>query len=554
MSPALSKDAHSPVRRVRKVAGKFWNKGTYGACSDQVEQERRRSQLEHRGRQIPRKRCLRDRKGTIGRFRKHYLSTEELSRLAAYQNSGTDLSITYRYVLSPIYARLVELLPKSIAPNSVTLAGLVFTVTGHLAVVFLACDGGIRDIKSLAQWVLHAKLGLTGEPSNILKRSPNDSYVVSSLLSMPESCASGSSARIAYGFSAFCLGMYQLLDNLDGRQARRTGSSSPLGHFFDHGCDALNVTFAGLTFALTAQFGWSLWTTVLLLFVGMMPFFFATLEEYFSGALVLREINGPNEGLLLMQLLTWLTAIWGPAFWKRLVVVPVFPSSIFSKHICLPSAVISILSSGGYLEIALSRSEWSMYHEMLRNRRAVALPLNRLFFLFTLLPVLPTVISNFITIFRNGSQLSESQRKLRRRHLVRLAVAYSFPFFTLAIAMIGWPLCSPAVVLANGLLYHWLCGLTFFYICSRLILAHLTSSVYGSAFPALIPLWAGFLNALLGRPLPEFLVLLTSFLFILFIVSRRVVGVVREISTFLGIRPFSIVGASSERMHGTDSR
>ena len=29
--------------------------------------------------------------------------------------------------------------------------------------------------------------------------------------------------------------VYQILDNIDGKQARRTGSSSPLGEIFDHG-------------------------------------------------------------------------------------------------------------------------------------------------------------------------------------------------------------------------------------------------------------------------------------------------------------------------------
>ena len=32
-----------------------------------------------------------------------------------------------------------------------------------------------------------------------------------------------------------------MLDNMDGKQARRTGSSSPLGMLFDHGCDALTT-------------------------------------------------------------------------------------------------------------------------------------------------------------------------------------------------------------------------------------------------------------------------------------------------------------------------
>ncbi len=31
------------------------------------------------------------------------------------------------------------------------------------------------------------------------------------------------------------------MDAIDGKQARRTGSSSPLGELFDHGCDALSI-------------------------------------------------------------------------------------------------------------------------------------------------------------------------------------------------------------------------------------------------------------------------------------------------------------------------
>lgn len=40
-----------------------------------------------------------------------------------------------------------------------------------------------------------------------------------------------------------------MLDNLDGKQARRTGTSSPLGLMFDHGTDALT------TFLFTTSLG-----------------------------------------------------------------------------------------------------------------------------------------------------------------------------------------------------------------------------------------------------------------------------------------------------------
>ena len=38
-----------------------------------------------------------------------------------------------------------------------------------------------------------------------------------------------------YFFSATCSFIYQTLDAVDGKQARRTNTSSPLGQLFDHG-------------------------------------------------------------------------------------------------------------------------------------------------------------------------------------------------------------------------------------------------------------------------------------------------------------------------------
>ena len=32
------------------------------------------------------------------------------------------------------------------------------------------------------------------------------------------------------------------MDNMDGKQARKTGNSSTLGSLFDHGCDVMNLS------------------------------------------------------------------------------------------------------------------------------------------------------------------------------------------------------------------------------------------------------------------------------------------------------------------------
>ena len=50
-----------------------------------------------------------------------------------------------------------------------------------------------------------------------------------------------------YIVTAICFFVYQTLDAIDGKQARRTGSSSPLGQLFDHGCDAFGTTLLILT-------------------------------------------------------------------------------------------------------------------------------------------------------------------------------------------------------------------------------------------------------------------------------------------------------------------
>lgn len=62
--------------------------------------------------------------------------------------------------------------------------------------------------------------------------------------------------------------MYSTLDNVDGKQARRTQSSSPLGELFDHGCDALNCTIGGLVQVAAMGLG-SSYYSALAMFIGM---------------------------------------------------------------------------------------------------------------------------------------------------------------------------------------------------------------------------------------------------------------------------------------------
>ena len=65
---------------------------------------------------------------------------------------------------------------------------------------------------------------------------------------------------------------------MDGKQARKTGNSSPLGLLFDHGCDSLVIMLQGMSLATVLQFGNS-FESVAVYLMGCFPFFFTTLEE-----------------------------------------------------------------------------------------------------------------------------------------------------------------------------------------------------------------------------------------------------------------------------------
>lgn len=61
--------------------------------------------------------------------------------------------------------------------------------------------------------------------------------------------------RWASALCALGLFFYQSLDAIDGKQARRTNSSSPLGELFDHGCDSISTVFVALSACISAQLG-----------------------------------------------------------------------------------------------------------------------------------------------------------------------------------------------------------------------------------------------------------------------------------------------------------
>jgi ethanolaminephosphotransferase len=81
--------------------------------------------------------------------------------------------------------------------------------------------------------------------------------------------------------AAICLFLYSTLDNMDGKQARKIGASSPLGLLFDHGCDSINTGMLGsLIFAMAVGPGGTSWVLYALWGAVTTAFFLNTWEEY----------------------------------------------------------------------------------------------------------------------------------------------------------------------------------------------------------------------------------------------------------------------------------
>ncbi|GIY64380.1 hypothetical protein CDAR_12371 [Caerostris darwini] len=140
-------------------------------------------------------------------------------------------------MLQPFWNWLVNKLPYSLAPNLMTVNGLIITIVTTLILMYYSPDA-------------------QQEP-------PSWAFLL---------CAAG-------------LFVYQSLDACDGKQARRTGSSSPLGELFDHGCDSISTVFVSLGICIAVKLGaypnWMFFQC----FIAIILFYCAHWQTYITGSL-----------------------------------------------------------------------------------------------------------------------------------------------------------------------------------------------------------------------------------------------------------------------------
>ncbi|XP_076273227.1 choline/ethanolaminephosphotransferase 1 bbc isoform X3 [Rhynchophorus ferrugineus] len=199
-------------------------------------------------------------------FKSRILSESQLRKLGEHQYSCQSVSICDKF-LQPYWNWLVLRVPIWLAPNLLTIMGLIVNILTALLLVAYS-----PDAKQEAPWWTCAL------------------------------CALG-------------LFIYQSLDAIDGKQARRTGSANPLGELFDHGCDSLSTVFVAVSACTAVQLGnypaWMFFQC----FCAMTLFYCAHWQTYVSGTLKFGKIDVTEAQITIMGILI-VSALFGTQVWS----------------------------------------------------------------------------------------------------------------------------------------------------------------------------------------------------------------------------------------------
>jgi len=187
------------------------------------------------------------------------LTERELKKLKEHQYSSTCSSL-----LDPLMQKFwnwfVTFVPLWVAPNLITIVGLAINIVTSLVLVWYC-----PTATEMAPWWTTF------------------------------SCALG-------------LFIYQTLDAIDGKQARRTKTASPLGELFDHGCDSLSTVFVSVASCCAVRLGmypgWMLFQCL----CASTLFYCAHWQTYVSGTLTFGTID-VTEGQIVVMLVMLTSSI-----------------------------------------------------------------------------------------------------------------------------------------------------------------------------------------------------------------------------------------------------
>ncbi|XP_006609179.1 choline/ethanolaminephosphotransferase 1 isoform X2 [Apis laboriosa] len=223
-------------------------------------------------------------------YKEKLLSPGQLKRLSEHKYSCTTSSLLDGF-LQPWWDWLVSKVPLWLAPNLITIVGLIVNIATTLVLVYYSPD------------------------------------------------AKTEAPRWACFLCALGLFIYQSLDAIDGKQARRTGTSTPLGELFDHGCDSISTVFIALSACIAVQLGYYPTWMFFQCFCAMTLFYCAHWQTYVSGSLRFGKID-VTEAQFTIIIIHLISAIFGPKIW--MMEIPYIDGFMFKYLIGVMTVICAV--------------------------------------------------------------------------------------------------------------------------------------------------------------------------------------------------------------------
>lgn len=314
-----------------------------------------------------------------------YLTPEKIRGFENYKYSAIDTSPLSKYVMHPFWNQVVKLVPTWIAPNLLTFAGFFLTLLNAVLLAiydykFCASSDSYPDLPPIPQWV----------------------WII---------CA----------INHF---LAHTLDGIDGKHARRTKTSGPLGELMDHGLDSWTALF--MPTCMYSVFGCGEYScsplrVFFILWSVHLCFIFSHWEKYNTGVLYLPWGYDISQMVLLGTFLV--TYFKSYTFWK----------------FTLPFLNIG---SGEVIEILIYAGTFAMS--------------------------LPVSLYNIYCAYKEGALKQDTVWEAMRPLMPILLLFFSTTF---------WVLYSPTNIIENDpRVFYWLVGTVFSNIACRLIVSQMSST------------------------------------------------------------------------------
>ncbi|XP_006609177.1 choline/ethanolaminephosphotransferase 1 isoform X3 [Apis dorsata] len=414
-------------------------------------------------------------------YKEKLLSPGQLKRLSEHKYSCTTSSLLDGF-LQPWWDWLVSKVPLWLAPNLITIVGLIVNIATTLVLVYYSPD------------------------------------------------AKTEAPRWACFLCALGLFIYQSLDAIDGKQARRTGTSTPLGELFDHGCDSISTVFIALSACIAVQLGYYPTWMFFQCFCAMTLFYCAHWQTYVSGSLRFGKID-VTEAQFTIIIIHLISAIFGPKIW--MMEIPYIDGFMFKYLIGVMTVICAVANLYSIFSVIFTGGVG-------KNGSTVALPYTgtevKVFPLWAAVGIAILLAQSSISVILAGG-VGKNGSTVAGTSVLSPIIPFSF---VVVPAFIIYRKSAEHVYENHPALYILAFGMVAAKVTNRLVVAHMTKNEMEYLDSSLIGPAMLFLNQYFNFFIKEYYVLWLCFIWVTLDLLRYSSQICLEICDYMKIKLFRI--------------